>query len=152
MDIGHYLNEHGVTFTKHEHRPAFTAQEVAAEEHISGNMLAKPVLVRVDDHYALCVLPASCKLDMAKVAVAADAREVRLADEGELAKVFPDVEVGAEPPFGSLYDIETMVDQRLADMEEIAFQAGTHHTTIRMAWRDYASLVQPRTADLSLHM
>ena len=152
MDIGQYLSEHGVTLTRHEHRPAYTAQEVAAEEHISGNMLAKPVLVRADDHYALCVLPASCKLDMAKVAQATHADNVRLADEGELAKVFPDVEVGAEPPFGGLYNIETMVDERLSEQPEIAFQAGTHHSTIRMSWMDYASLVQPNTADLSVHL
>lgn len=152
MDIGKYLRDHGVAFEVHTHRPAYTAQEVAAEEHVSGNMMAKAVLVHADDHYAMCVLPASYKLDMAKVARAADARSVHLADETEMAKLFPDVEVGAEPPFGSLYDLPTMVDEHLAAQEEVVFQAGTHQDAIRMKYADYASLVQPTVADLAVRL
>jgi len=152
MDIGQYLRDHGVAFEVHEHPPAYTAQEVAAEEHVSGNILAKTVLVHADDSYALCVLPASFKLDMAKVAEAAKARSIRLADEQELAKVFPDVEVGAEPPFGSLYNLLTLVDEHLASQQEMVFQAGTHRDAIRMKYADYASLVQPVVADLAVHL
>ena len=152
MDIGEYLKDHGVAFEIHEHPPAYTAQEVAAEEHVSGNMLAKTVLVQADDGYALCVLPASFKLDMAKVAAAAGARKVRLADEQELAKVFPDVEVGAEPPFGSLYNLPTLVDEHLTSQQDMVFRAGTHHSAIRMKYADYASLVQPAVTDLAVHL
>ena len=150
MDIGNYLRDHGVAFETHEHPPAYTAQEVAAEEHVSGNIMAKAVLVHADDQYAMCVLPASLKLDMAKVAHAADAQTVRLADETEMAKVFPDVEVGAEPPFGSLYDLPTLVDEHIAGLDEMVFQAGTHRVAIRMKYTDYAALVQPRVADLAV--
>jgi len=108
------------------------------------------VLVHVDDAYAMCVLPASYKLDMAKVAEAVNARSVRLADETEMAKIFPDVEVGAEPPFGSLYDLRTVVDEHLAGQEELIFQAGTHRDAIRMRYADYASLVKPAVADLAV--
>ena len=150
MDIAKYLRDHGVAFETHQHLPAYTAQEVAAEEHVSGNMMAKTVLVHADERYAMCVLPASYKLDMAKVAKAADARSVRLADETEMAKVFPDVEVGAEPPFGSLYEVQTMVDEHLAGQGELVFQAGTHRDAIRMKYADYASLVNPTVADLAV--
>ena len=152
MDIAKYLADHGVAFERRRHPAAYTAQEVAAEEHISGNVLAKPVLVRADDQYVLCVLPASYKLDMAKVAKVAKARKVHLADETQLAKAFPDVEVGAEPPFGSLYDLPTIVDEHLAGREEIVFQAGTHRDAIAMKYADYASLVQPMVADLAVHL
>ena len=152
MDIAKYLRDHGVAFERHAHRAAYTAQEVAAEEHVSGNIMAKAVLVHADDRYALCVLPASYKLDMAKVAQAVKARSVRLADEAEMAKLFPDVEVGAEPPFGSLYDLATLVDEHLAGQAEIVFQAGTHRDAIRMKYADYASLVQPTVADLAVRL
>lgn len=151
MDIGQYLSEHGVPFVKHQHRPAYTAQEVAAEEHVSGKRLAKPVLVAADDSFAMCVLPAHCKLDMDKAAAALGVTQIRLADEAELAKVFPDVEVGAEPPFGSLYDLPTLVDEHLASQDEIVFQAGSHACSIRMSYQDYASLVRPQTNDLAVH-
>ena len=152
MKIGKYLSEHGVSFEVHEHPPAYTAQEVAAEEHVSGNMLAKTVLVRDDDGYALCVLSASYKLDMKKVAKARHTKRVRLADETEMAKVFPDAEIGAEPPFGNLYDVPTLVDENLAVGNEIVFQAGSHRQAIRMKYADYAGLAQPTVTDLAVHM
>jgi len=152
MEIGEYISQHGLDFQTHEHLPAFTAQEVAAEEHISGNLLAKAVLVHDGRGYAMCVLAASCKLDMKKAAKARKARQIRLADESEMAKVFPDVEVGAEPPFGNLYDMPTLVDERLADNEEVFFQAGTHRRTIQMKFADYVSLVQPTVMDLAVQL
>jgi len=152
MDIGEYLRQQGVPFEEHEHPPAYTAQEVAAEEHVSGDIMAKAVVVFAEGKYALCALPASHKLDMDKVAKALKSKSVRLADETEMAKLFPDVEVGAEPPFGNLWNLPTLVDEHLAADEEIVFQAGTHRGAVRMQYADYASLVKPSVADLAVHL
>jgi len=152
MDIRKYLKQEKVAFEVHEHTPAYTAQELAAEEHVSGNMLAKAVVVRAGSGYALCALPASYKLDMKKAAKALGYERVRLADETEMSKLFPDVEVGAEPPFGNLYDLPTLVDQHLAEDEDIVFQGGTHRHAIRMKYADYAGLVEPKVVDLAVHM
>jgi Ala-tRNA(Pro) deacylase len=152
MDIGKYLKEQGVPFEIHEHSPAYTAQEVAAEEHVSGNLMAKAVVVHADGEYAICALPASYKLDMKKVAQVLGSKSVRLADESEMAGLFPDVEVGAEPPLGHLWNLPTLVDEHLAADEEIVFQAGTHRHTVRMKYADYESLTRPKVADLAVHL
>jgi Ala-tRNA(Pro) deacylase len=152
MKIAEYLKEKGVPFSQHEHTPAYTAQEVAAQEHVSGDLLAKAVIVRADDKYAMCVLPASYKLDMQKVGKALRAKSVRLADETEMAKLFPDVEVGSEPPFGNIYQLKTLVDKHLAEDEEIVFQAGSHRQVIRMSYADYAAIAEPALADLAVRL
>jgi Ala-tRNA(Pro) deacylase len=152
MKISEYLKENGVYFSIHEHSPAYTAQEVAAEEHVSGNLLAKAVVVSAGERYVMCVVPASYKVDMKKVAKKLGVKSVRLADETELAKLFPDAEVGAEPPFGNLYDLTTLVDEHLAADDEIMFQAGSHRHAIRMKYADYASLAEPDVADLAIHL
>jgi len=152
MKVDEYLSKQGVPFRSFEHPPAYTAQEVAAEEHVSGNMLAKAVVVRADKGFAVCALPASYKLDMSKVAKALKAKNIRLADEGEMAELFPDVEVGAEPPMGHLWNLPTIVDRHLAEDEEIIFQAGTHRCAIRMRYADYESLTKPKVADLAVHL
>ena len=148
MKVETYLKSQGAAFQTHEHPPAYTAQEVAAEEHVSGKVLAKTGLIQADGKYALCVLQAHRKLDMAKVARALGARMARLADEQELSERFPDVEVGAEPPFGNLYSLPTLVDEHLAGAREIIFQAGTHRQVIRMKYADYAALSKPMSCDL----
>jgi Ala-tRNA(Pro) deacylase len=74
-----------------------------------------------------------------------------LADEEETRSLFPDCEEGAEPPFGALYGIRTIVDKALEDDDHIVFQAGTHDKAIRMNMDDYLSLAQPEIADFAYH-
>ena len=51
---------------------------------------------------------------------------------------------GAMPPFGNLYGMEVFVAESLAEDEEIVFNAGTHTELMRLAYRDFDRLVQPR--------
>ena len=63
---------------------------------------------------------------------------------GEFATLFPGCELGAMPPFGNLYGLETYVTQSLADDEEIAFNAGTLTELVRMPYRDFERVVHPK--------
>ncbi len=152
MKVEDYLADQGVWFEAHNHRPVYTAQELAAEEHISGKDVAKPVIIKADDGYVMCVLPASSKLDITKAMGALHATQCRLAEENEMATLFPDVEIGAEPPFGNLYKIRTMVDSHLTSEPHILFSAGSHRDAIEMAYADYDRLVHPDVADLSVQV
>jgi Ala-tRNA(Pro) deacylase len=152
MDIHEYLRKNGVAFQTHQHAPAYTAQTLAAEEHVSGHVVAKVVIVKADEKFVMCVLPAPRMLDPKKVARLAGAKNVRLADEKELAGLFPDVEVGAEPPFGHLYNLPTLADGRLAQRGEVVFQGGTHQEAVRMKYADYARLAQPTVGDIAVDL
>ena len=152
MRLEEYLRENKVAFTTHEHEPAYTAQQMAAQEHVSGKITAKAVIVKAGEQYVMCVLPAPSKLDLKKAAKVVGAKKARLADENEMAGLFPDVDVGAEPPFGNLYELQTVVDERLIDKPEIVFQSGTHRQAIRMKYADYERLVQPTRADLAVSL
>jgi Ala-tRNA(Pro) deacylase len=148
MDIHEYLRQNKVPFMTHQHAPAYTAQTVAAEEHVTGHVVAKVVVVKADEKFVMCVLPAPKMLDFRKVGRLAGAKSIRLADEKETATLFPDVEVGAEPPFGHLYNLPTLADTRLAQRGDVVFQGGTHQEAVRMKYADYARLAQPTEGDL----
>ena len=64
MAILDFLEESGVKYELSEHPPAFTAQQMAAVEHEPGRYVAKPVVVKADDRYIMCVLSASYKIDL----------------------------------------------------------------------------------------
>ncbi|MHC4561559.1 MAG: aminoacyl-tRNA deacylase [Planctomycetota bacterium] len=150
MRIEKFLKNAGASFEKHRHAKAFTAQELAAEEHISGHKVAKSVAITADNRRLLCVLPASCKVDLNRLAEMLDASECHIADEAELEQLFPDVKVGAEPPFGNLYGLPTVVDERLTHCEMITFSAGTYRKSIRMPYREYARLAEPQVLDFAM--
>jgi len=150
MDIRKYLRDNGVQFTTGTHTPQFTAQEVAAAEHVPGSEVAKVVVLKVGDRFVMTVLPAPRLVDVDKVASLLNSEKVRFADETEMRSLFPDAELGAEPPFGNLYGLEVLVDRTLAMQEHIVFQSGSHRETIRMRYADYERLVQPRVEDFAL--
>ena len=145
-----YLDKQNVPYTHHVHRTAYTAQEVAAEEHIPGKMMAKTVIVKIGNQLVMVVLPASARLDLEALRQLAGNKEVRLASELEFTGAFPDCDVGAMPPFGNLYGVAVYVDSSLALDEEIAFNAGTHQDSIHMKYADFARLVKPSVASLAL--
>lgn len=146
-----YLREQKVPFQVQHHAVAYTAQEVAAAEHVPGRMLAKVVMVFADGELAMLVLPAPSRVDPGLAAAALSAAEVRLAREGEFAERFPGCEVGAMPPFGNLYDLPLFVDASLAADETIVFEAGTHTDTMSMKYADYERLAKPKVAEFSRH-
>ncbi len=143
-----YLRENGVPYEVQHHPLAYTAQEVAAREHIPGKMLAKVVIVFADGKMAMLTLPAPSRVDFAKAEAALGVKEVRLAHEEEFSTAVPDCSVGAMPPFGNLYDIPVWVDRALLVDETIVFQAGTHLDTMSLRYADFERLVKPRVADL----
>jgi len=149
MDLKKYLHENGVEFTTETHLPQFTAQEVAAAGHFSGNLLAKVVVVKADNRFVMAVVPATRMVDMTKLRQILGAGTLRLAEEDEMQQLFPDCEVGAEPPFGTLYGLETLLDYQLTLHEDIVMQSGTHRETIKMRYADYARLCRPTVADFT---
>ncbi len=147
-----YFRENGVRYDVQSHPEVYTAQEVAAVEHIPGRFMAKVVLAVVDGTLTALVLAAPNRIDIPKLKAALGAREVRLAREQEFAASFPDCEVGAMPPFGNLYQVPVIVDRSMIDDPKIVFNAGTHRETMAVAYEDFERLVAPRTVEFSATM
>lgn len=145
------LKERNVDFKALIHPEAYTAQEIAASMHVKGRELAKTVIVKTDGRFVMAVLPASGLVDFQKLKEFLGEKDVRLASEDEFRALFPDCETGAEPPFGNLYNVDTVVDEALTHDEEIYFNAGTHYEAVEMRYRDFEELVKPRVADFIRH-
>lgn len=144
-----FLDNENVKYVTISHSLAYTAQGIAALTHIPGKDLAKTVVVKLGNTMAMAVLPASCHLDVELLRKASGAQTVEIATEMEFQDKFPDCETGAMPPFGNLYDMKVFADEILARDSEIAFNAGSHRELVRLAWEDYARLVQPKIVPLA---
>ncbi|MGH7729904.1 MAG: aminoacyl-tRNA deacylase [Candidatus Eiseniibacteriota bacterium] len=136
------LDREGVRYQVVTHTPAFTAQETAHSLHLPGRELAKVVVIRHGGTLSLAVLPARSRVDLERLG-AALRDPVALASEAEIAAAFPDCEMGAMPPFGSLYGLKTYVDESLTHDRHVVFNAGTHVEAIRMPFEDYRRVAAP---------
>ena len=144
-----YLDDHKVKYVTIKHSLAYTAQEIAQSAHIQGRELAKTVMVNIDGKMAMAILPASEKTSLSLLKQAAGASKVTLAREDEFRDKFPECELGAMPPFGNLYGMEVFAAETLAADKEIAFNAGSHTELVKMAYKDFERLVQPKVAKLT---
>jgi Ala-tRNA(Pro) deacylase len=138
-----FLDSHNIKYVTLSHSPAYTAQAIAAAAHVSGRELAKTVMVKIDGKMAMAVLPASYQVDLDLMREAVGADTVEIATEAEFEGMFPGCEVGAMPPFGNLYGMDVFAAKRLAEDEEIVFNAGSHIELIRLAYADFERLAQP---------
>ncbi len=139
-----FLDANKVNYSVLTHPTAYTAPEIASLAHVHGQELAKTVIVKIDGQIAMAVLPSSRHVDLALLKASARAKAVGLVPEQEFRDLFPGCEAGAMPPFGNLYGMPVFVEEGLTKDHEIAFNAGTHNELIRMSYRDFATLTQPR--------
>jgi Ala-tRNA(Pro) deacylase len=150
--VKRFLEEAGTHYDALPHPEAFTAQAVAKASHVSGQRLAKVVVAMTyDGRPLMVVLPASCRIDLAALRDAADARQVSLAGEAELSMLFPDCALGTMPPFGALYDMPVYIDACFPRAGEFFFQAGDHREIVRMRYEDFERLAHPIIGEFCLH-
>lgn len=139
-----FLDSHNIKYISISHSPAFTSQEIAAAAHISGKQLAKTVIVKIDGHFAMVVMPANDQINFTKLRELTGAKEVDLALESDFKDKFAGCEVGAMPPFGNLYDMVVYVSKELSQQNHILFNAGSHSELMQVAFHDFERLVKPK--------
>ncbi len=138
-----------ISYEVYNHPHAFTAQEIAATQHITGRAMAKVVMLNVDGSFVMAVLPSNRMVDFALAKAGLGATDISLATEEQFATLFPECEIGAMPPFGNLFGVTVIVDPALERYESIFFNAGNHLQTLRLKYRDFKTLVKPETITLT---
>jgi Ala-tRNA(Pro) deacylase len=141
--LQHWLRKQHVAYSIQHHRQAYSVLEVAQEVHERADHVAEVIAAQVDGRLVMLVVPEPAQVDFKHVAKLLAANKARAANESECASRFPDCEPGALPPFGSLYNLPTYVDEALTHTRKLVFLAGTHRDTLKLATEDYLRLAQP---------
>lgn len=145
MDVKQYLTANRVTYQALEHLPTGDAQHLAHAVHVSGDLIAKAVLLRANHgfRYVTAIIPATRRLDFELASRSFGHSELKLASEMEVSQVCPDCEEGVLLPFGSTYGTKTLVDSSLQQSDEIVFEGNRHTEAIRMKFADFCRLESP---------
>ena len=138
--LSRYLAEYDVPYDVMSHTHTTTSTESAAVAHVPGNRLAKSVVLEDAEGYLMVVLPASRRLDLSELQRQLK-RNLELASENELGNLFRDCEIGALPPIGPAYGVETLVDVAIAEQPEIYFEAGDHEQLIHVSAEVFETLM-----------
>jgi Ala-tRNA(Pro) deacylase len=143
-----FLERQGVPYEVVKHERTQTAAAEARAAGVPAADVAKTIVLRDDEGLRLAVIPASERLDMRKLRQALASRSLRLVTEQEMADEFDEIEVGAVPPFGSMFDALELVDERLLEHDRILCSGGDHEHAILVDPREVVRAGEARVADI----
>jgi Ala-tRNA(Pro) deacylase len=141
--VQRYLVGQGIGYALLSHPITGSSSETAQSAHISGDCIAKTVVLRdgdAGDGYLLAVVPASHHLSL-ELVQACLGRSVALASEHEIGQLFPDCDLGAIPPLGEAYGLDMVLDDSLAGLDEVCFEGGDHRSLVRVGGEEFRELM-----------
>jgi Ala-tRNA(Pro) deacylase len=149
--VARYLADQNIEHRVIDHMATPTASEAAQATHISGDLIAKAVVLRDGDGFVLAVLPASHHVSL-ELVEAALGRPVELATEADASALFPDCDVGAIPPIGPIYGVEMIVDESLTGLSTVSFEGGDHRSLVQVSGNAFSELMSSaQRANFSVH-
>jgi Ala-tRNA(Pro) deacylase len=148
-DVTGFLEEAGVDFDVLEHAHTERAADEAAALGIGPEEVAKTLVLVAPSGNVRAVLAASERIDLHKVGavLGVGGKKVHLASEDDLARDYPDFQLGAVPPFGGRED-QVIVDERLAGRDAVVLAAGSHDRSVRLKAVDLVRLTSAQVADI----
>jgi Ala-tRNA(Pro) deacylase len=145
------LSEAGIPYDIIEHPRTSNSSHTAQAAHVPGECLAKSVVLEDGERYLMAVIPAAHSVDLGALHRQLG-REIGLATEQEVTRLFADCDPGAVPPLGPVYGIETILDEAFVDAEDVYFEGGDHCALVHVSGSDFLKLMGsvPR-ARIGLH-
>ena len=142
------LKQHEVAFQILRHEPVYTSEEAA---RVRGTPLAsgaKALICKGEDRFVMFVVPADRKLDSRAVRRVKGWRKLRFATREEVLEL-TGLAPGSIPPFGSLFSLPTLCDERLGENDVINFNAGDHGISVSMRYADYVLVEKPELSQFA---
>jgi Ala-tRNA(Pro) deacylase len=143
------LREQGIGFEPLRHPRTQTAIDEAHALHASADRVGKTIVVHTPDGRVRVLIPASERLSLPKLREVIGSDEIRLATEDELGTAYPAFELGAVPPFGGAEGDRVVTDRRVAGLESVIVEAGSHSDSLRIATEDLIEITNAIVADVT---
>jgi Ala-tRNA(Pro) deacylase len=134
-----YLAAENIQYEEIRHELSMTSARTAEASHISGDRLAKGIVLRRDGEYMLAVMPASHHLRLSELRTQLG-DNVDMANEAEINQLFRDCAHGAVPAVGKCYGLNIIVDYSIEAQPEIYMEAGDHETLLHLSHAQFARL------------
>jgi Ala-tRNA(Pro) deacylase len=144
------LDEAGVTYELLPHAHTERAADEAQALGLAATMVAKTLIVTSPDGNVRAVLPASERIDLRKLGElqGESRKDVHLASEDALRRDYPEFDLGAVPPMGGAHGDRVVVDRRLAELDDVVLEAGSHEESIRLPTDALIRVTKAQVADI----
>ena len=135
------LADHGTEYELVPHPKSFSSIQSASAAHVPEDHIAKGVLLKDRSGYVLAVIPASEWIDLRRLSSELG-RDLNMAPEAEIDRLFSDCDPGAVPPLGEAYGLEMVLDESLTSLSSIYFEGGDHEHLVRLDGDQFNALMR----------
>lgn len=138
--LANYLSQKYVKYEVLEH--SFTASSIASarEASVPVEKLAKAVVVKRNNNYVLCVIPASNQLVLEWL-IYGRPHNYEIAEEEELLGLFPSYKEGAIPGLGEAFQMDVIIDTSLMEQKDIYIEGGDNAHLVHINYNDFGKLM-----------
>jgi len=136
-----FLTDKGIEYDVVSHPKTYSSAETAAAAHIPDDHIAKGVVLKDEDGYMLAVIPGSEWINMERVRDEMN-RDLHLATEEEITSLLPDCQLGAVPPIGEAYGLDTILDEDLTSLAKVYLEAGSHEELVVVSNEQFNALMK----------
>jgi Cys-tRNA(Pro)/Cys-tRNA(Cys) deacylase len=134
---------------EHDANAESFGEEAAAKLGVSPERLFKTLIAQVDgDALVMAILPVATRLDLKKLANAADGKKADLADP-KLAEKTTGYVVGGISPLGGRKSLRTLLDESACLFDTIFISAGQRGLQIEIAPSDLQALAKAELISLT---
>jgi len=127
--------------------PSHRIQSLANDKGFPVEDPARTVIVNADETFYLCVVPASCHIDMEILSWLLGADKIHFATEEEIAQLFPDGRLDTASILAKIVGLPSVMDKRILTTNNIIFQVLPHSKTVRINLADFERMATPQVLD-----
>ena len=149
-DFTRVLDEAGARYELLPHARTESALAEAEALGIAPADVAKTLVVTTPEGNVRAVLPASARIDLRKLREVrgVSKKNIHLASEEDLARDYPEFDLGAVPPIGGGRHDPVVIDSGLAERDSVILEAGSHEESVRLATADLVRVADAEVADI----
>ena len=143
-----YLDKQGIDYEAITHKTVYTAYDAAQTLKKELKEIAKNLLIKADNTYALVIVPADKKLDLNKIKKALSAKNVSLPKEKVMIRILK-IKPGAISSFGKLHKLETLIDKAMLRTQKAIFSTGSLTDSVFLKVKDFIQMEEAKLADIA---
>ncbi|HLN19401.1 MAG TPA: YbaK/EbsC family protein [Patescibacteria group bacterium] len=157
--ITKYLDQNKYKYQIVEHKTVFTAWDKAQTEKVKPIEVSKSLVIKMDNDYALALVPSNKKLDKIKLLKVMNTKRKKeklknykkldLAKEVWMKKNLPG-RVGATPPFSGLLKLPVFIDATLTKNKKIYVGSGEYTNSFLVSTGQYLKTEKPVKGSFSM--
>lgn len=136
-----WLEQQDASYETVPHPKSYSSRESANAAHVREDHIAKAVILKDEEGFLMAVIPADQWVKLHGINEVLN-RNLELAEEKEIEKLFKDCDPGAIPPFGQAYGLETVLDEDLISLANVYVEAGDHEQLLHISGESFHQLMR----------